>query len=117
MKGVMRFGKKGKLSPRYVGQYQILRRIKVAYELDLPNELASVHPIFHVPMLKKCVGDPTSIILLEGLRVDESLSYEEIPVNILDRQVKKLRNNEVPSVKVLWRNHLVKGAIRRPRWI
>ncbi|WMV58132.1 hypothetical protein MTR67_051517 [Solanum verrucosum] len=63
MKGVMRFGKKGKLSPRYVGPYQILRRIgKVAYELELPNELASVHLVFHVSMLKKCVGDPTSII-------------------------------------------------------
>jgi len=69
-----------------------------------------VHPVFHVSMLKKCVGDPTSIIPLEGLRVDESLSYEEVPVDILDRQVKKLRNKEVPSVKVLWRNHLVKGA-------
>ncbi|WMV55629.1 hypothetical protein MTR67_049014 [Solanum verrucosum] len=70
MKGVMRFGNKGKLSPRYVSPYQILRRIgKVAYELELSNELASVHLVFHVSMLKKCVGDPTSIVSLEDLGV------------------------------------------------
>ncbi|KAH0644862.1 hypothetical protein KY284_032746 [Solanum tuberosum] len=111
MNGVMRFGKKGKLSPQFVGPYQILKRIgKVAYELDFPNELAPVHPVFHVSMLKKCIGDPVSIIPLEGLGVDESLSYEEIFVEILDRQVKRLRNKEVAFVKVLWRNHLVEGA-------
>ncbi|WMV46562.1 hypothetical protein MTR67_039947 [Solanum verrucosum] len=102
MKGVMRFGKKGKLSTRYIGLYQILIRVgKVAYELDLPNDLATVHPVFHVSMLKKCVGDPTSIVPLEGLGVDESLSYEEVPVVILYRQFKKLRNKEVASMKVL----------------
>ncbi|KAK4717930.1 hypothetical protein R3W88_016268 [Solanum pinnatisectum] len=111
MKGVMRFGKKGKLSPRYIGPYQILKCIgKVAYELDLPNELALVHPVFHISMLKNCIGDLTSIIPLEGLGVDESLSYEEVPVDILDQQVKRLRNKEIASMKVLWRNHLVEGA-------
>ncbi|WMV19689.1 hypothetical protein MTR67_013074 [Solanum verrucosum] len=111
MKYVMRFGKKGKLSPRYVGPYQILKCVgKVAYELDLPNELAPVHLVFHVSMLKKCIGDLASIIPLEGLGVDESLSYEEIPVEILDGQVKMLRNEEIAFVKVLWRNHLVEGA-------
>nr|AAT38734.2 Polyprotein, putative [Solanum demissum] len=111
MKGVMRFGKKGKLSPQYVGPYQILKRIgKVFYELDLPNEFAPVHPVFHVSMLKKCIGDPVTIIPLEGLVVDESLSYKEISVEILYRKVKRLRNKEVASVKVLWRNHLVEGA-------
>ncbi|WMV49897.1 hypothetical protein MTR67_043282 [Solanum verrucosum] len=89
----MRFGKKGKLSAWYVGPFNILRRDgKVAYELELPNELASVHPIFHVSMLQKCVGDPTSIVPLEGVGFDENLSYEEVPVEILDRQVKKLRS-------------------------
>ncbi|WMV55377.1 hypothetical protein MTR67_048762 [Solanum verrucosum] len=95
----MRFGKKGKLSPRFVGPYQILRHVgKAAYELDFPNELASVHLVFHVSMLKKCDGGPTSIIPLEGLEVKENLSYEEVPVEILDRQVKRLRNKEVASV-------------------
>ncbi|KAK4708789.1 hypothetical protein R3W88_029714 [Solanum pinnatisectum] len=107
----MRFGKKGRLSPRFVGLYQILKRIgKVAYELDLPNELAPVHPVFYVSMLKKCIGDPMSIIPLEGLGMDESLSYEEVPVKILEWQVKRLKNKEVASVKVLWRNHIVEGA-------
>ncbi|KAH0716653.1 hypothetical protein KY290_012914 [Solanum tuberosum] len=93
MKGVMRFGKKGKLSPQYVGPYEILNRVgKVAYELKLPIELARVHPVFYISMLKKCIGDPVSIHPLESLGVNENLSYEEVPVEILDHQVKKLRN-------------------------
>ncbi|WMV37729.1 hypothetical protein MTR67_031114 [Solanum verrucosum] len=76
----------------------------------MPNELALVHQVFHVSMLKKCISDSVTIIPLEGLGVDESLSYEEIPVEILDRQVRRLRNKEVVSVKVLWRNELVKGS-------
>ncbi|WMV30400.1 hypothetical protein MTR67_023785 [Solanum verrucosum] len=112
MKGVMRFGKIGKLSPRYVGPYQILRRIgKVAYELYLPNDLASVHPVFQVSWLKKCVCEPTSIVPLESLVIKDSLSYQEVLVEIFDRQVQKLRSKEVSSVKVLWRNQLVEGAI------
>ncbi|WMV58190.1 hypothetical protein MTR67_051575 [Solanum verrucosum] len=96
MKGVMRFGKKGKLSPWYLGPYQILRRIGiVAYELDLPNELAIVHTVFHVTMLKKCDGDPTPLLSLEGLRVNESFPYEEVSIEILDQQIKKLRNKKL----------------------
>ena len=111
MKWVMKFGRRGKLSPRYVGFYEVLQRIgKVAYVLKLHSELATVHPMFHVYVLKKCIGDPVSILSMEGLGVDENLSYEEVTVEILDRQVKKLRNKEVASVKVLWRNHLVEGA-------
>ncbi|WMV58543.1 hypothetical protein MTR67_051928 [Solanum verrucosum] len=116
MKGVMRFVKKGKLSPRIIGPYQILEHIgEVAYELDLTNELSLVHLVYHVCMLKKCIGDPVCIIPLEGLGVDESFSYEEVPVEIFDRKVKRLRNKEVASVKVLWRNHLVEGATWRLR--
>ncbi|WMV50926.1 hypothetical protein MTR67_044311 [Solanum verrucosum] len=74
-------------------EFEILRRIgKVAYELDLPNDLASVHPVFHVSLLKECVGDLTFIVPLKGLRVNENISYEEVSVEILHRQVKKLRN-------------------------
>lgn len=102
MKGMMRFFKNGKLSPRYVGPYQVLRRVgKVAYELDFPNELVSIHPVFHISMIKTCIGDPASIIPLEGLGFDESLSYEEIPVKFKDRQVMKLRYKEIIFVKVL----------------
>ena len=83
---------------------------EVAYELALPAEQASVHPVFHVSMLKNCLGDPTSILPFEGLGVYEDLSCEEVPIEILDRQFKRLRNKEIVTVKVLWRNHLVEGA-------
>ncbi|XP_049414673.1 uncharacterized protein LOC125877419 [Solanum stenotomum] len=99
-KRVIRFGKNGKLSPHYVGPYQILRRFnKVAYELDLPSELASMHPVFYVLLLKKCISDPTSVVRLESVGVKESLSYEGIPNEILDHQVWKLRNKEDASMK------------------
>ncbi|WMV54949.1 hypothetical protein MTR67_048334 [Solanum verrucosum] len=111
MKGVMRFGKKGKLSPRYVGPYRILKKVgKVAYELELPADLAAVHPVFHISLLKKCVGDTASIVPLESVAVKDSLSYEDVPIEILDRQVRRLRNKKVASVKVLWRSQSVEGA-------
>ncbi|KAK6791688.1 hypothetical protein RDI58_010769 [Solanum bulbocastanum] len=111
MKGVIRFGKKGKLSLRYVGPYRISKRIdKVSYELELPANLAAVHPVFHVSLLKKCVGDPTSLVPLESVTVKDSLSFEDVPVEILDRQVRRLRNNEVASVKVWWKSQSVEGA-------
>ncbi|WMV54520.1 hypothetical protein MTR67_047905 [Solanum verrucosum] len=102
MKGVMRFGKKGKLSPQYIGPYRISKRINnVAYELELPPELAAVHLVFHISMLKKCMGDSSFIIPTEDIGIKDSLSYKEIPVEILNRQVRKLRTKEVASVKVL----------------
>ncbi|WMV10179.1 hypothetical protein MTR67_003564 [Solanum verrucosum] len=102
MKGVMRFGKKGKLSTRYIGPYRIAKRISnVAYELELPQELEAVHPVFHISMLKKCIGDPSFILPTESIRIKDNLSYEEVPVQILDRQVRKLRTKNVASVKVL----------------
>ncbi|WMV33357.1 hypothetical protein MTR67_026742 [Solanum verrucosum] len=111
MKGVMRFGKNGKLRPRYIGLYRIAKRIgKVAYELELQQELATVHPVFHVSMLKKWMGDPLLIIPTEDIGIKNSLSYEEIPVQILDRQVRKSMTKEVASVKVLWRNQFVEKA-------
>ena len=72
--------------------------------------MASVLLVLHVSMLKKCVIDPDSVLLIEGLVVKDNLSYKEIPIQILDRQVYMLRNKEVVPVKVLWNNHLVKGA-------
>ena len=111
MEGVVRFGKKGKLSPHNVGPYEIFQRIcKVAYELKLPSELALVHPVFHVFMLKKCMGDPESILPIKSLGIKDNLSYEKFSVQILDRKVKKLRNKEVVSIKVLWKNQLVECA-------
>lgn len=81
----MQFGKKWKFSPRYVGPVLNLETCwVVTYELDILNELALAHLVFHVSTLKYCIGDPISIISLKGLGVDESLSYEDIPVEILD---------------------------------
>ena len=111
MKGVMRFGKKGKLSPRFIGPFEILERIgKVAYKLALPPELSSVHNVFHVSMLKKYVSDPSHVLEHEPIQVNEDLTYEEKPVQILDRKDKTLRNKVIPLVKVLWRNHKVEEA-------
>ena len=106
MKGVKRFGVKGKLSPKFIGPFEILRRIgEVAYELALPPELDGVHNIFHVSQLRKYVYDPSHILSYEPLQVDETLSYEEKPLKILDQRVKELRNKSIPLVKVLWTHH------------
>lgn len=111
MRGVKRFGKKGKLSPRYVGPYKILSRVgKVAYEVELPSELSSVHPIFHVSMLRKHISDVVVVDSSVSADIQENLSFDEIPVEILDFSVRRLRNKEVPLVKVLWRNQSVEGA-------
>ena len=101
----MRFGKKRKPTPRYIGPYKIFKRIgKVAYKLELPAKLAAVHKVFHISLLKKCVGDPAPIVPLESVAMKDSLSYEDVPIEILDRQVGRLRNEEVSLVKVLWRS-------------
>ncbi|WMV54981.1 hypothetical protein MTR67_048366 [Solanum verrucosum] len=92
MKSVMRFGMKGKLSPCYICPSRISKRIdNVAYELELPQELAAVHLVFHNSILKKCMSDPSLIIPTEDIGIKDSLYYEEISVQILDRQVCKLR--------------------------
>ncbi|WMV19195.1 hypothetical protein MTR67_012580 [Solanum verrucosum] len=111
MMGVLRFGKKGKLSPRYIGPYRISKRIgNVAYELELLKEIAAVHPVFHIAILQKCMGDPSLIIPTEDIGIKDSLSYEEIPVQILDRQVHKFRTKKVASIKVFWRNQFIGEA-------
>ncbi|XP_070046650.1 uncharacterized protein [Nicotiana tomentosiformis] len=105
MKGVMRFGKKGKLSPRYIVPYKIIHRVgQVAYELDLPSNFESVHPVFHVSILRKCIRDPSRFIPVDDVQVTEQISYEEAPIAILDRHVRRLRTKDVFSVKVLRRN-------------
>ncbi|KAL0537836.1 hypothetical protein IC582_026825 [Cucumis melo] len=111
MKGVLRFERKGKLSPRFVGPFEILERIgPVAYRLALPPSLSTVHDVFHVSMLRKYVPDPSHVVDYEPLEIDENLSYVEQPVEVLAREVKTLRNKQIPLVKVLWRNHRVEEA-------
>ncbi|KAL0541388.1 hypothetical protein IC582_021430 [Cucumis melo] len=111
MRGVLRFERRGKLSPRFVGPFEILERIgPVAYRLALPPSLSTVHDVFHVSMLRKYVSDPSHVVDYEPLEIDENLSYTERPVEVLAREVKTLRNKEIPLVKVLWRNHRVEEA-------
>jgi len=105
MKGVMRFGKKGKLSPRFIGPYEILERMgEVAYKLALPPSLTAVHPVFHVSMLRKYVPDESHVISVESVELSPDLTFEEEPIAILDRQVRKLRTKDIVSVKVQWRH-------------
>ncbi|GJS77761.1 putative reverse transcriptase domain-containing protein [Tanacetum coccineum] len=102
-KGVMRFGKKGKLAPRYVGPFEILERIgPVAYRLRLPNELSEVHDTFHVSNLKKCLADANLHVPLDEIEVDKTLHFVEKPVEIMDREVKTLKRSKIPIVKVRW---------------
>ena len=91
MKEVMQFGKRGKLSLRYIGPFEVLKRVgEVAYELALPPGLSRVHSVFHVSMLKKYHGDGNYIIRWDSVLLNENLSYEEEPVAILGREVRKL---------------------------
>ncbi|KAM2491167.1 hypothetical protein PS1_042866 [Malus domestica] len=110
-RGVVRFGKKGKLSPRYIGPYEITERIgEVAYRLELPPELSKVHNVFHVSMLRHYVSDPSHVIPPQPLEINPDLTYDEEPVTILDWKDKTLRNKTVSLVKVLWRNHSAEEA-------
>ncbi|GJT60639.1 hypothetical protein Tco_1004172 [Tanacetum coccineum] len=102
-KGVVRFGKWGKLNPRYVGPFKVLEKVGyIAYKFELPEELSRVHNTFHVSNLKKCYADEPLAVSLDGLHFDDKLQFVEEPVEIIDREVKQLRRSRVPIVKVRW---------------
>ncbi|GJR95686.1 putative reverse transcriptase domain-containing protein [Tanacetum coccineum] len=102
-KGVVRFGKRGKLNPRYVGPFKVLEKVgEVAYKLELPEELSRVHNTFHVSNLKKCHADEPLAVPLDGLHFDDKLHFVEEPVEIVDREVKRLKRSRIPLVKVRW---------------
>ncbi|GKC05002.1 putative reverse transcriptase domain-containing protein [Tanacetum coccineum] len=102
-KCVVRFGKKGKLAPRFVGPFDIIEKVGlVAYRLDLHEEFNGVHDTFHVSNLKKCLADPTLKVPLDEIQVDAKLNFVEEPVEILEREFKKLKRSRISIVKVRW---------------
>ena len=105
-KKVMRFRKKGKLSPMFIGPYEVIEKVgPMPYRLALPLELEKIHNVFHVSMLRRYRLDPPHVVSYEVIELRPDLTYEEEPIEILSREVKELRNKRIPLVKVLWRNH------------
>ncbi|GKE74239.1 putative reverse transcriptase domain-containing protein [Tanacetum coccineum] len=101
--GVIRFGKRGKLNPRYIGPFKILARVgTIAYQLEFPEKLSRIHSTFHVSNLKKCLFDEPLAIPLDEIHVDDKLNFIEEPVEIMDREVKRLKQSRIPIVKVRW---------------
>nr|GEW16043.1 putative reverse transcriptase domain-containing protein [Tanacetum cinerariifolium] len=93
-KGVARFDKRGKLNPRYVRPFKVLAKVgKVAYKLELPQGLSRVHHTFHVSNLKKDYADEPLVMLLEGIHVDDKLQFVEEPVEIMEREIKRLKQS------------------------
>jgi hypothetical protein len=108
MKGVKRFGVKGKLSPRYIGPFPILEKCgKVAYKLELPPSLAGVHDIFHVSQLKKCLNAPMDIVLPEMAPLETDLTYPEHLIKILDQKSCVTRCKMIKFYKIQWSNHTI----------
>ncbi|GKG17193.1 hypothetical protein Tco_0362150 [Tanacetum coccineum] len=106
-KGVIRFGKRGKLNPRYIGPFNIIAKVgTVAYHLELLEELSRVHSTFHVSKLKKCLADEPLAIPLDEIQVDDKLNFIEEPVEIMDHEVKRLKQSRILIVKVRWNSRI-----------
>lgn len=103
MTGVGRVMKSRKLTPRFIGPSQILRRVgPVAYQVALPPFLSNLHNVFHVSQLRKYIPDPSHVIEPDTVQLKENLTYETIPVKVVDRKMKQLRGRHIPLVKVIW---------------
>ncbi|GJU55402.1 putative reverse transcriptase domain-containing protein [Tanacetum coccineum] len=106
-KGVIRLGKQGKLNPRYIGPFKIITKVgHVAYRLELPQGLCSVHSTFHVSNLNKCFSDESLVIPLDKIQVDDKLHFIEEPVEIMDRKIKQLKRSRIPIIKVRWNSRI-----------
>jgi len=115
LKGSLRFGKKGKLAPKYIGPFEVLQKVGlVAYRLALPPTLQSIHDVFHVSQLRRYIPDPSHILSYQPLQLRENLTYIEKPTQILERQDRVLRNRKIPFVKVLWQHHKIADATWEP---
>jgi len=114
-KGTLRFVKKGKLTPRYIGPFEILQKVgPVAYRLALPPNFQGIHDVFHVSQLRKYIPDPQHVISFEPLQLKENLTYVEEPDQIIDRIYRLLRNRMIAFVKVLWKHHQTADATWEP---
>lgn len=115
--GTKRLHMRWKLAPRYVRPYRIKRKIgELAYELELPEHLSGVHPVFHFSQLRKCLRLPEDQISPEAMDLQDSLEYLEYPVQILDRAEKGTRRTRIPVCKVLWSNHSEREATWEKQW-
>ena len=115
-KGVLRFRKRCKLSPRYIRSYEIVRKVgPVAYRLKLPPKLSRIHDTFHVSMLRKYIPNPSHVLREQPVQLNENLTYEETPVQIVDRKELVLRSKVIPLVKFLWKNHEMEAATWEPK--
>nr|GFD18416.1 putative reverse transcriptase domain-containing protein [Tanacetum cinerariifolium] len=102
-RGVIRFGKREKLSPRFIGPFKVIERIgPVAYNLELLDKLRGIHNIFHVSNLKRCFVNDDVVIPLDEVQLDDKLHFAEEPIEIMDREVKRLKQSRIPIVKVRW---------------
>ena len=108
---MVRFGKNDKLSPRFIGPYEVIEKVgPVAYKLALPPDLEKIHNVFHVSMLRRYRFDQSQVVSSETIELRPDLSYEEEPVEILAREMRELQNKKILLVKVLWRNHKTEEA-------
>ena len=106
MKGVTRFGVKGKLAPRYIGPFQVVKWCgKVAYQLKLPDQLSAIHNVFHVSQLMKCLKVPEQVVNIEGIQLESDMTYSEYPVRVLDRKDRVTRRKTTKFYKVQWNLH------------
>nr|GFA74432.1 putative reverse transcriptase domain-containing protein [Tanacetum cinerariifolium] len=102
-KGVVRFGKRGNLNPRYTRPFKVFAKVgTIAYKLELPKQLSRVHSTFHVSNLKKCLSDEPLAISLDEVHIDDKLYFVEEPVAVMDREVKRLKQSHIPIIKFRW---------------